>query len=59
MKLEISDLYHEFQSQCEIMFHHFTPNLSSPFTIVFYSTMPKEVQNIISKALSTKTSLAI
>ena len=37
---------------------HFT-NLSSPFAIVFYSTMPKEVQNMISKALSIKTSLII
>ena len=59
MKLEILNLYHEFQSWHEIVFCHFTPNLSSPFAIVFYSTMPEEAQNMISKALSTKTSLAI
>ena len=58
-KPEISDLYHEFQSQHKIVFHHFTPNFSSPFTIVFYSTMPEEAQNTIPKALSTKTSSAI
>ena len=58
-KPEILDLYCEFQSWREIVFHHFTPNLSSPFAIVFYSTMPEEAQNMISKALSIKTSLTI
>ena len=58
-KPEISDLYREFQSRREIVFRHFTPNLSSPFAIVFYSTMPEEAQNTIPKALSTKTSSAI
>ena len=58
-KLEILNLYYEFQSWHKIVFCHFTPNFSSPFTIVFYSTMPKEAQNMISKTLSTKTSSVI
>ena len=59
VKLEILDLYCKFQSWHEIVFHHFTLNFFSLFIIIFYSTIPEEVQNTIPKTLLIKTSLII